>query len=134
MGPQDAQDRRVYTNENCTWLAQIARLGPTLWLKIPIKALKLAHNLGQPCTIFVFKKYKRVVWISRGFLNNSHGQNSGDDARLDKFASHRHWIISTAVGGWVYSNVNNVYVRRSCESYIDGQKCPTCVAGSETID
>ena len=40
-------------NENRTGLAQIARLGPTLWLKIPIRALKLAHNLGQPCTIFV---------------------------------------------------------------------------------
>ena len=40
-------------NENCTGLAQIARLGPTLWLKIPIRALKLAHNLGQPCAMFV---------------------------------------------------------------------------------
>jgi hypothetical protein len=36
--------------------AQTARLGPTLLLKIPIRALKLAHNLGQPCTIF-------VVWV-----------------------------------------------------------------------
>jgi hypothetical protein len=38
-------------NENCTGLAQIARLGPTLLLKFPIRALKLAHNLGQPFRI-----------------------------------------------------------------------------------
>jgi hypothetical protein len=42
-----------HSNENCTGLAQIAGLGPTLWLEIPVRALKLAHNLGQPCTIFV---------------------------------------------------------------------------------
>ena len=41
------------SNEKCTGLAKIARLGPTLWLKIPIRALKLAHNLGQ-CAIFRF--------------------------------------------------------------------------------
>jgi hypothetical protein len=40
------RDRRelLPVNENCTGLAQIARLGPTLCLKIPIRALKLAHN------------------------------------------------------------------------------------------
>ena len=43
-------------NENCTGLAQLARLGPTLWLKIPIRALKLAHNVGHPCTIFVTER------------------------------------------------------------------------------
>jgi hypothetical protein len=42
-----------HSNENCTGLAQIVGLGPTLWLEIPVRALKLAHNLGQPCTIFV---------------------------------------------------------------------------------
>jgi hypothetical protein len=40
-------------NENCTGLAQIARLGPTVCPKIPIKALKLAYNLGQPSKFFV---------------------------------------------------------------------------------
>ena len=43
--------QRLY--KNCTGSARIARLCPTLWLKIPVRALKLAHNLGQPCTILV---------------------------------------------------------------------------------
>jgi hypothetical protein len=29
---------------------------PNILTKIPIKALKLAHNLGQPCTIFVLSQ------------------------------------------------------------------------------
>ena len=45
---------RARYNQSCTGLARIARLGPTLWLKIPIRALKLAQNLGQPCAIFVY--------------------------------------------------------------------------------
>jgi hypothetical protein len=45
-------DQWVHRNENCTWLAQIANW-PKFRLKIPIRALKLAQNLGQPCTIFV---------------------------------------------------------------------------------
>jgi hypothetical protein len=31
---------------------KIPRLGPTLSVKIPIRALKLAHTLGQPCATF----------------------------------------------------------------------------------
>ena len=37
-------------NENCTWLAQLLRVGPTLQLKISIRALQLPNKLGQPCT------------------------------------------------------------------------------------
>ena len=40
-------------NKTRTALAQIARLGPIISLKVPIRALKLAHNLGRPRTIFV---------------------------------------------------------------------------------
>jgi hypothetical protein len=50
--PRPLMASRSLRNDNCTGLAQIARLGPTVWLKIPIRALKLAHNLGQR-TIFV---------------------------------------------------------------------------------
>jgi hypothetical protein len=32
---------------------QIARPGPTLWIKIPIRELRFAQNLGQPCIVFV---------------------------------------------------------------------------------
>jgi hypothetical protein len=32
------------------------RLGPTLWLKIPTRARKLAQKLGQPCAIFLFSR------------------------------------------------------------------------------
>jgi hypothetical protein len=46
---------------NHTGLAQITGLGPTLCLKIPIRALKLAHNLGQPCTIFV-PRLGKLLW------------------------------------------------------------------------
>jgi hypothetical protein len=58
-GVQEAEEGRPGAgpsrcNKNCTGLAQIASLGPTLWLKIPIRALKLAHNLGLSCTIFVY--------------------------------------------------------------------------------
>ena len=41
---QQARAAAGQQNKNCTGLAQIARL---------IRALKLARNLGQPCTIFV---------------------------------------------------------------------------------
>ena len=34
-------------------MAQIARLGPYCWLRIPIRGLNRAHDLGQPCTISV---------------------------------------------------------------------------------
>ena len=46
---------RPRLNENRTGLAQTARLGPTLRLKTPVKALKLAHNVGQPCAMFVLQ-------------------------------------------------------------------------------
>jgi hypothetical protein len=36
-----------------TGLARIARLSADFWMKIPIRALNLAHDLGQPCTFFV---------------------------------------------------------------------------------
>jgi hypothetical protein len=40
-------------DENCTGLAQIAILGPNTFTEKSIRALKLAHDFGQPCTIFV---------------------------------------------------------------------------------
>jgi hypothetical protein len=41
----------LHYNENCTGLAQIARLGPTLWLKVPIyRALKLHGPQFGPST------------------------------------------------------------------------------------
>jgi hypothetical protein len=55
-------------NEHCAWLAQNAKLGPTVWLKIPIRALQSAHNLGQLLTIFVsgIKPILRITaWYSR---------------------------------------------------------------------
>jgi hypothetical protein len=33
--------------------AQLARLGPTLWLRIAVRSRNLAHDLGQPCAIFI---------------------------------------------------------------------------------
>ena len=47
-------------NENCTGLAQMVRLGPTFLLKIPIRALKLGQNLGQPYTVFVHGTWRAM--------------------------------------------------------------------------
>jgi hypothetical protein len=53
LPPVRAIPGQLGLNKNCTGLAQIARLGPTLCMETCIIALKLARNLGQPCTIFV---------------------------------------------------------------------------------
>ena len=64
---------------NCTGSARIARLGPTVWLKIPIGALTLAHNLGQPCATFVPAAGIGVCHLSPRFRRRSslsYGRNT----------------------------------------------------------
>jgi hypothetical protein len=40
-------------NLACTGLAQNSQVGPVVWLNIPIRALKPAQSLGQPCEFYV---------------------------------------------------------------------------------
>ena len=58
---RNCQAKWGHSNENCTWLPnrnhvhmpKLRGLAQHFDLKIPMRAVKLAHSLGQPCAIFV---------------------------------------------------------------------------------
>ena len=66
------QNAMKYTwDENLTGLIQILKVGPTCRLEIPMRGLRLAQNLGQPCGFYVWlrpyslRPGKPNVWESK---------------------------------------------------------------------
>jgi hypothetical protein len=58
-----AQLRAIH-NEDCTALAQIARLGPTLWLNILIRALSWPTIWANPVQFRASEQAQRHQWIA----------------------------------------------------------------------
>ena len=61
-------------------------------------------------------------------------RNGGDGGLEDGWTLKQGLDYLVDSSGWVYPDIARAYVRKNCESCINGQPCPACIDGQEIVD